>query len=380
MKNIYLDHQSTTKVDPRVIRSMNNCMQEIEGNPHSESHVFGEEAKNILFEATSRVALLLNADEREITFVSGATMANNMVVQGIEGAKLYGRNVIIISKIEHPCITQAARFMQKKRGFRVIEIDVDRNGFLNIEQLKENLSEKVALVSVIMANNEIGVIQNIKEIANLTHNYGALFHTDAAQAVGKIDIDTLALDVDLMSISAHKIGGPHGIGVLYGRQGVELQPLIHGGGQQKFISGTVPLSLAVGFGEIASILTDEGAEVRENLKILKNEFWRIISKQSKDIKINGPRDFSKAVSSNLNLCFTNIPAIELLHRIGRNVSASVGSACSSGKAEGSHVLNAIGLSDIEISSSIRFGFGRTNTIEEIEYAATLIGEEYNKLI
>ena len=379
MKNIYLDHQASTLVDPRVIRSMNECMLKIEGNPHSSSHLLGQKSKYILSEATSKIARLINADEREIIFVSGATMANNIVLQGLENVKSSGRNVIIISKIEHPCVEQAARFMKKNKDFKLIEIDVDKNGFLDLKQLSKSLSDKVALVSVIMANNEIGTLQNIKVLANLTHDYGALFHTDAAQAIGKTNIDTLSLDVDLMSISGHKIGGPQGVGILFARQGVELQPLIHGGGQQRFVSGTVPLSLAVGMGEVASILMDEGIGIREHLKSLKKHFWNNISKYSEKIKVNGPIDFSKAVSSNLNLCFINVPALELLHRISPQVSASIGSACASGKGEGSKVLKALGLSDNEVSSSIRFSFGMTNTLEEVEYAAKLIGETYNKL-
>lgn len=385
-KNIYLDYQATTKVDPRVLEVMMPHFNQF-SNPHSRSHVFGWHAEEAVEIARKQIADLIGAENKEIIFTSGATESNNMAIKGV--ARFYknkGNHVITVCT-EHKCVLDSCRHLEDE-GFTVTYLPVQTNGIIDLSELEKAITDKTILVSVMMANNEIGVIQPIKEIGEICRKHNIFFHTDAAQAFGKISIDVNDMNIDLMSISSHKIYGPMGIGVLYVRRKsprVRLTPLISGGGQERGMrSGTVPTPLAIGFGEAARIAKEEMQEEGKRIKNLRDILYNRIAsgldkvaKKSQYVVLNG--DYEKRIPGNLNISFPYVEGESIIMAI-KELAVSSGSACTSASLEPSYVIRALNNGHDLEHSSIRFGIGRFTTKEEIEYAANLVVEKIGRLL
>jgi cysteine desulfurase len=373
---IYLDHQATTPLDSRVFSIMAPYFCESFGNPHSADHCIGWKAAQAVEEAASRVAEMIGADTDEIIFTSGATEANNLAILGL-GRRAYRgkRRRILVSAIEHKCVLTACRALYEQLGYQIELLPVDEAGFINMEALYEALADDVLAVSVMAVNNEIGTIQNITEIANIIREYGVLFHCDAAQASGAIDVRVITEYVDFLSLSGHKMYGPQGIGALFIRRNLHdcIEPLIYGGGQQHNLrSGTVPVALCVGMGAAATLLNAaDASEKRMVLCDQRDRFVRMLLDLPWPIVLNGP-DSASRHPGNANMRFMGFNAHEILNTLQPHVAASTGSACTSGLPTPSHVLRAIGLSEEEASSSIRFSVGRNTTDADIDKSVGFI--------
>ncbi len=369
VKSIYLDNQATTPVDERVRACMLPYLTESYGNPHSNDHWFGWQAKKALDDSRKEVAALVKADPDEIIFTSGATEANNLAILGtLDWLKKSGRTKIIVSAFEHKCVLECAKHAQKL-GFETIFLSPTRDGFIEPSSIVSLMDETVGLVSVMTVNNEIGTIQPVTEIAAMAHEVGAFFHTDAAQAGIFYPLDVSQIGADLLSLSAHKMYGPKGVGALYINRDLQdkISPLLHGGGQEgKLRSGTVPTMLCVGFGKACSLAQSERAQRITHLEKLSALFWDSLSRNHSGVAING--DPHRRHPGNLNIRFSGTDAHSLLQALQPNVAASTGSACTTGTPEPSYVLRALGLSYEDAASSIRFSFGMQNTPQEIEEA------------
>jgi len=375
---IYLDNQATTRTDPRVVEAMLPYFTEKFGNPHSKSHSYAWEAEEACSLARSQVANLIGASEKEIIFTSGATESNNMALKGI--AKFYGskKKHIVTVLTEHKCILDTCRHLEQE-GFKVTYLPVKPNGIVDLDQLKSAITEDTMLVSVMAVNNEIGVVQPLKEIGQICREKGVFFHSDIAQAFGKIPINVDEFNIDLASISGHKIYGPKGIGALYIRRKprVRLSPLFNGGGQERgFRSGTLATPLSVGLGAAASIASREMEKDQAHVKKLFDTFLNKIQANAEQVFLNGDRD--QRYHGNLNLSFAYIEGESMILAI-KDLAVSSGSACTSSSLEPSYVLRALGVGDDLAHTSIRFGFGRFTTEAEVEYAAELILSRINKL-
>ncbi|MGV3278483.1 IscS subfamily cysteine desulfurase [Rickettsiales bacterium LUAb2] len=378
---IYMDYQATTPVDPKVLDTMLPYFTEKFGNPHSISHQYGNESEAALENARTEVASLIKAQPKEVYFTSGATESNNLALKGVmEFYANSGKNHLIITTIEHKCILSTAHYLQSK-GFEVTYLPVEHNGLVNLQTLKAAIKPNTALVSVIGVHNEIGVIQPLKEIGKLCREHGVLFHTDGAQALGKIDIDVKDMNIDLMSMSGHKIYGPKGIGALYISHKpirVRLVPQLHGGGQERGLrSGTMPTALCVGMGKACSILENTMADENQRIKELRDYFLNKLSNSLGKIYLNGDPDIR--VAQNLNISFAGVEGESLILGLADTVSVSTGSACSSASLEGSYVLKALDIDEDLAHTSIRFGLGRFTTKEEIETVANKIIDTVTKL-
>ncbi len=376
--HIYLDYQSTTPCDPRVLEKMIPYFTVHFGNPHSRTHIHGWEAEGATEAARRQVAQLIHADPREIIFTSGATEANNLAIKGL--AHFYGdqKKHIITCTTEHKCVLDTCRHLEQE-GFEVTYLPVQKNGIIDLEALKSALRPDTLVVSIMAVNNEIGVIQPLAEIGKLCRQSGAYFHTDAAQAVGKIPLDVEAMNIDLMSISAHKLYGPKGVGALFVRRRprIRLQALINGGGQERGMrSGTLPTPLCVGFGEACAIAQAEMSQENERLTKLSKRFQDKINQSLTDVFLNG--DPIQRVPGNLNLSFAYVEGESLVMGI-KNLSVSSGSACTSSSLEPSYVLRAIGVGEDLAHTSLRFGFGRFTTEEEIDIAVECLVKSVLKL-
>ena len=344
------------------------------GNPHSE-HVFGWEAAEAVDDAARNVAELIGADASEIVFTSGATEANNLAIQGIARSNGRRGNHMVTTAIEHKCVLNSALALRES-GFVVDVVPVDRRGLVDLDVLTNAISDETTLISVMMANNEIGTIQPIAEIGELCRKHGIVFHTDAAQAVGKLPIDVHEANVDLLSISGHKFYGPQGIGALYISQqcSAVLEPVIVGGSQQYGLrAGTVPTFLCVGLGEACRLAAEELDRDRQHCEELCNAFYSVLSSSFPDAVING--DTKQRLPGNLNIMFPGSDASSILSSLGTQIAASTGSACNSGFIEPSYVLLALGLTLEEANNSIRFGFGRFCSKEDAVCAAALIADK-----
>lgn len=371
---IYLDYQATTPLDRRVRAAMLPYLEDRFGNPHSD-HVFGWEAAEAVDGAARNVAELIGANAGEIVFTSGATEANNLAIQGIVRNAARRGNHIVTTAIEHKCVLNTALSLRNS-GFTVDVIPVDRRGRVDLAALKAALRDETALVSVMMASNEVGTVQPIAEIGALCREHGIVFHTDAAQAAGKLPIDVATLDVDLLSLSGHKVYGPKGIGALYVSQhcSARLAPLIIGGAQQQGLrAGTVAPFLCVGLGEACRIAGVELEWERTHCEALRDAFWSILSSHLPDAVING--DMVHRLPNNLNVLFPGNDADSLLASVQGEIAASTGSACNAGLIEPSYVLLALGLTLEEANSSIRFGFGRFTPMDDVERAAALLADK-----
>ncbi len=375
---IYLDNQATTQADPRVVEAMIPYFTHKFGNPHSRSHSYAWEAEEACEIARTQVASLIGAQSKEIIFTSGATESNNMALQGI--ANFYGgkRKHIITLITEHKCILDTCRHLEQK-GFKVTYLPVQKNGIVDLEVLKANITEDTLLVSVMAVNNEIGVIQPLKEIGQICRANGAFFHSDIAQAFGKIPIDVEECNIDLASISGHKIYGPKGIGAIYVRKKprVRLTPMINGGGQERGLrSGTLATPLVVGLGVAAQIAATEMEKDNQHVAKLFKMFVDKIQDNASDIFLNGDRNMR--YQGNINLSFAYIEGESMILAI-KDLAVSSGSACTSSSLEPSYVLRALGVDDAMAHTSIRFGFGRFTTENEVIYTAELMLSKINKL-
>jgi len=374
---IYLDYSATTPVDPRVAQKMIPFLTEQFGNAASRSHAFGWEAEKAVEEARGHVAALLNADSKEIIWTSGATEGNNLAIKG--AANFYkgkGKHIVTM-KTEHKAVLDTVRELERQ-GFVATYLDPQQNGLLDLDKFKAALRPDTVLVSVMMVNNEIGVIQPIAEIGEICRSKGIIFHCDAVQAAGKIPIDLQKLKVDLLTVTAHKVYGPKGIGALYVRRKprVRIEPQIHGGGHERGLrSGTLPTHQIVGMGEAFRIAKLEMAAESERIRALRDKLLAGF-KDMEEVYVNG--DMERRIPGNLNVSFNFVEGESLIMGI-KDVAVSSGSACTSASLEPSYVLRALGRSDELAHSSIRFTIGRFTTEEEIDYAVKLLRSKIGKL-
>jgi cysteine desulfurase len=369
VKPIYLDNQSTTRVDPRVVDAMLPYFTEHYGNAASRTHEFGHQAAEAVEAAREQVAALVGADPREIVFTSGATESNNLALKG--AAALYRRqgNHLVTAATEHKAVLDPCKRLETQ-GFEVTVLPVDRYGRVTPEQVAAAITGRTILVSVMAANNEVGTLQPVEAIGKVCKERGVLFHTDAAQAAGKVPLDVERMGVDLMSLSAHKLYGPKGVGALYVRRReprVRLEPLFDGGGHERRLrSGTLPVPLVVGFGLACELCRQEMDAEAERLTRLRERLRRGICERLDAVTLNGPPD--ERLPGNLNLSFAYVQGDALLLGL-KGVAVSSGSACTSAEPEPSYVLRAMGVGDDLAYSSIRFGLGRFNTEDEVDYVA-----------
>ncbi|MGV8948441.1 MAG: IscS subfamily cysteine desulfurase [Candidatus Paracaedibacter sp.] len=370
-KQIYLDYQATTPCDPRVVEKMLPYFTTIFGNPHSRNHPHGWSAEEAVEKSRAQVAALIGADPREIIFTSGATESNNLALKGVSGFYRDKKNHIITCVTEHKCVLDSCRHLEQE-GFSVTYLPVQSTGLIDLEQLRQAICPETVIVSIMAVNNEIGVIQPLTEIGKICREAGVFFHTDAAQAVGKIPLDVEAMNIDLMSISGHKIYGPKGIGALYVRRKprVRLQAMITGGGQERGMrSGTLPTPLCVGLGEACAIAMDEMKGEAERIKVLSDRLYQGLTSQLNDVYLNGQG--APRIPGNLNLSFAYVEGEGLMMGI-KDLSVSSGSACTSSSLEPSYVLRALGVEEELAHTSIRFGLGRFSTEEEVDRAIELV--------
>ena len=374
---VYLDYSATTPNDPRVVEAMLPYLTEKFGNPASRSHQYGWEAESAVENARAEVAALVNADPKEIVWTSGATEANNLAIKG--AANFYqnkGKHLITL-KTEHKAVLDTMRELERQ-GFEVTYLDVLPNGLVDMAALEAALRPETILVSIMAVNNEIGVIQPIAEIGELLRSKGILFHVDAAQATGKIDIDLSQLKIDLMSFSAHKTYGPKGIGALYVRRKprVRLEAQMHGGGHERGMrSGTLPTFLIVGMGEAFRLARLEMKSENERIRALRDRLLKGLS-DLPEIYVNG--DLEHRVPHNLNISFAYVEGESLIMAV-KDIAVSSGSACTSASLEPSYVLRALGLNDELAHSSIRFSIGRFTTAEEIDFTVDLLHKQIGRL-
>jgi cysteine desulfurase len=380
-RSIYLDAQATTCVDPRVLDAMLPYMTEQYGNPHSTTHLYGWENAAAVERAREQVAKLINADPKEIIFTSGATESNNIAIKGTARFYKAKKNHVITCVMEHKCVLDSCRKIEDE-GFKVTYLPVNKNGILDLNHFEEILKQNknsTIMVSVMFVNNEIGVIQPIAEIGALCRKYDVFFHTDAAQALGKVPIDVNAMNIDLMSLSGHKIYGPKGVGAIYLRRRprVRVEPIQSGGGQERGIrSGTVPTSLVVGFGKACEVAMKEMENDAAHAKKLWNRLYNNITSRLDFVYLNGDPD--KRWHGNLNISFAYVEGESLLLGL-REVACSSGSACTSASLEPSYVLRALGVDEELAHTSIRFGIGRFTTEEEVDFAADQVVDNVTRL-
>ncbi|WP_269465678.1 IscS subfamily cysteine desulfurase [Cupriavidus nantongensis] len=374
---IYMDYSATTPVDPRVADKMIPYLREQFGNPASRSHAYGWEAERAVEEAREQVAALVGADPREIVWTSGATESDNLAIKG--AANFYsgkGKHIITV-KTEHKAVLDTTRELERQ-GFEVTYLDVKDNGLLDMEVFKQALRPDTILVSVMLVNNEIGVIQDVEQIGEICREKGIIFHCDAAQATGKVAIDLGKLKCDLMSFSAHKTYGPKGIGALYVRRKprVRIEAQMHGGGHERGMrSGTLATHQIVGMGEAFRIAREEMATENERIRMLRDRLWNGLS-DMEEVYLNG--DLEHRVPHNLNVSFNFVEGESLIMAI-KDVAVSSGSACTSASLEPSYVLRALGRNDELAHSSIRFTVGRFTTEQEIDYTVELLKSKIGKL-
>lgn len=359
---VYLDNSATTKLDKRVLKKMYPYFSENYGNA-SSIHFMGEDANKALDKAKKEIGKILNCDRKNIIFTSGASEANNLIIKGIARANKNKRNTILVSEIEHSSVL-APMEQLKKEGFKIKYIPVDENGQIKIDEFKKMLDEKVLLVSVMTVNNEIGTIQDIKTISKLTHKKGALFHTDAVQAVPYLKLDINNSDIDFLSLSAHKFYGPKGVGLAYVNRKHKIFPLIDGGEQEYGIrSGTHNIPGIVGMAEALKLAYKEKTT---HLKELRDYMWDRMKTEIPNINLNG--DPENRIPSNLNVRFESIEGEAIVIELStKGICVGTGSACSSKKLSASHVLKATGLKDEHLNSNVRFTLGKFNTKKEIDY-------------
>ncbi|MBE7020318.1 MAG: cysteine desulfurase NifS [Ruminococcaceae bacterium] len=364
-KFIYVDNAATTRLKPEVLDEMMPYLTEEYGNP-SSIYKYANNSKIAIDCAREKIAKAFNAEPKEIIFTSGASEADNWAIKGIAYSLRKKGNHIITTKIEHHAVLHTTEFLEKQ-GYEVTYLDVDENGLISLEQLEAAITDKTILISVIFANNEIGTIQPIKEIGEIAKKHGIYFHTDAVQAVGNVEIDVKDMNIDLMSLTAHKVYGPKGVGALYVKKGVKLYPFIHGGGQEKGRrAGTENVAGIVGFGKAIELATTSIAEKVKKISELRDLYIDTVLKEIPYVRLNGHR--TQRLCNNANVSFRYIEGEALLLMLDMaGICASSGSACTSGSLDPSHVLLAIGLPHEIAHGSLRISFGDFNTKDEVYY-------------
>jgi len=375
---IYLDHNATTPVDPPAAAAMMRALQDLFGNA-SSVHYYGQQAKAAIDDARSAVAALIGAEPAEVIFTSGGTEADNFAIRGAaEALEVTGRKHLITSGIEHEAVLNTFKALAK-RGWRTTVLPVDARGIVLGDRLREAMTDDTALVSVMHANNEIGTVQPIAELAAIAHSHGALFHTDAVQSAGKIQVNVRALGVDLLAVSAHKFYGPKGIGALWAKRGVRLSPFLSGGKQERNRrAGTENVPGAIGMGVAATRALKKMDAEAARLAALRDRLENGILSAVPNTDVNGARE--ARVPNTTNISFDRIEAESLLIALDlEGVAVSTGSACSSGTLEPSHVLKAMGLSSHRAQNSIRFSLGESNTEEQIDHVISILPRIVSKL-
>ena len=374
MTPIYLDNAATTKIDKEVVKAMQPYLEEFYGNP-SSVHIKGQETKKAIENARKIIADSINSKPEEIYFTSGGTESNNWALKGLFFEYFPKKNQIITTKIEHDSIINTCKWIEKKGG-KVIYLDVDKEGFINLEQLKKSLTPKTFLISIMHANNEIGTIQNLEEIGKIAKEKGIIFHTDAAQSFTKIPIDTKKINISLMTINSHKIYGPKGVGALYIREGTKIEPLVHGGGhEQKMRSGTENVAGIVGFGKAVEISKKIDYKKQEKLR---NKLINEILKKIPNTKLNGSKE--NRLPNNVNISFKDCEGEALgAYLENKGIYVSTGSACMSNTDAESHVLKSIDLTPKEQDSTIRFTIGKDTTEKDINYVLKVLPEIVEKM-
>ncbi len=379
---IYLDHHATTPVDEKIVEEMQPCFTENYGNPASEDHVFGANAKKAVNEARERISEAVNSRKEEIIFTSGATESDNLAIRGAaEYAADHDKgNHIITSVTEHEAVIEVCESLEKQ-GFDITYLPVDEHGQIDPSDVEDAIRDNTLLISIMAANNEIGTIAPLKEIGKIAKSDEVFFHTDAVQALGYYPIDVEEMGIDLMSISAHKIYGPKGVGALYVRRRnpkVKLNPLIHGGGHERgWRSGTLNVPAIVGFGKAVQIADNSIEQRSTHADELTSYMWNRLSDELDDIVLNGHPE--NRLPNNLNISFTGVENKALVKNLQPDIAVSAGSACTTGKVEASHVLQSITDDENRWHNAIRFGLGKDNTRKEIEYATDEVINAVNRL-
>ena len=376
---IYMDNHATTPVDPRVLERMIPYFTETFGNAASRNHEFGWKAEEGVDRARSEVAKLINATAKEIIFTSGATESDNLALKGVAGMYREKGDHIITLTTEHKAVLDCCKRLEKE-GLRVTYLPVDKEGLVDLDDLRRAITDKTILISIMAANNEIGVLQPVGEIGKIAHEKGVLFHTDATQAVGKIPLDVQEMNIDLLSISAHKMYGPKGVGALYVRRKkprVQLKAIIDGGGHERGMrSGTLAVPNIIGLGAACEICRQEMADESVRLRGLRDRLHQRLTSQLEEVYVNG--DLEQRLPNSLNLSFAYVEGESLLMGI-KDVAVSSGSACTSASLEPSYVLKALGVGEDLAHTSIRFGLGRFNTKEEVDFVADRVIETVERL-
>ena len=376
-RKIYLDHNATTPVHPEVLEAMLPYYKERFGNA-SSIHSFGREAKVALEESREKVAKFLNADPLEIYFTSGGTESDNLAVKGVAWANKKKGNQIITSQIEHHAVLESCKYLEKE-GYEIAYLPVDKYGLVNHDELKKSIKKETVLVSIMHANNEVGTIQPIAELAGLAKEKGVYFHTDAVQSTGKMKIDVNELNVDMLSLSAHKFYGPKGVGALYIRRGVRLTPLAHGGHHEKSRrAGTENVPGIVGLAKALEIAHADMQEEEKRLKNLTETFYKKVTERIPDVFMNGHPVLR--IPNTMNLSFKGVEGESIVLNLDlKGIGVASGSACTSGSLEPSHVLSAMRVPGDLAQSSLRFSFGRSNTVQDVDYVVELLPEIISKL-
>ena len=376
---IYLDYSATTPVDPRVAAKMSECLTKegVFGNPASRSHSFGWDSEKLIDEARDNVAKLIKANKKEIVWTSGATESDNLAIKGAAYFYREKGNHLITLTTEHKAVLDTMRYLESE-GFEVTYLNPKSNGLVDIEELKKSIRPTTTLISIMHVNNEIGVIQDLLTIGKICRDNKIIFHVDAAQSPGKVEIDVDKFNIDLLSLSAHKAYGPKGIGALYVRRKprIRLQPQMHGGGHERgFRSGTLPTHQIVGMGEAFRIAREEMDADNKRITKLRDKLWNGLN-SIEEIYLNG--DINQRIPGNLNVSFNFVEGESLIMAI-KDMAVSSGSACTSASLEPSYVLRALGRSDELAHSSIRISIGKYTTVEEVDYSVSLIKEAVSKL-
>ena len=376
---IYMDNHATTPLDPRVLDAMMPYLTGKFGNAASRNHKFGWEAEEAVENARKQVAALIGADAREIVLTSGATESDNLAVKGVAWMYREKGDHIITAVTEHKAILDTCKHLEKE-GFRITFLPVDSKGFVDLDDLRKAITDKTILISIMAANNEVGVLQDIKEIGAIARQRGVLFHTDAVQAAGKVPFNVNEMNVDIASLSAHKIYGPKGVGALFVRRRsprVLLTPIIDGGGHERGMrSGTLNVPGIVGFGKAAQVAHEDLPNESAEMFRLREKLRTTLEHELDEIYING--DLRKRLPGNLNMSFAYVEGESLLMGIN-DIAVSSGSACTSASLEPSYVLKALGVGEDLAHTSIRFGIGRFNTEEEVDYVAARVIEVVRRL-
>jgi cysteine desulfurase len=379
---VYLDHHATTPVDERVAEEMTPYLTENFGNPASDDHLYGAQAKEGVEQAREQISDVLNCRKEEIIFTSGATESDNLAIKGVAdyAERKDKGNHIITGETEHEAVLEACEVLEE-RGFDVTYLPVDDNGLIDPADVEEAIRNDTILISIMAANNEIGTIAPLKEIGEVAKSNEVFFHTDAVQALGYVPIDVEEMGIDLMSISAHKIYGPKGIGALYVRRRnpkVKLDPLLHGGGHERgWRSGTLNVPSIVGLGKAVQLADNEMEERTEHVDELTSYMWNRFEEELDSVVLNGHPE--NRIPNNLNISFVGVENKALVQNLQPEIAVSAGSACTTGKVEASHVLQALGGDEDLWHSAVRFGLGKDNTREEIEHATDQVIQAVSRL-